>query len=176
MVYERLPISLVRLRLNKENDRHGSLPSEPDCIRWMMENLGDEILNLAKDIAERGLSPIDGVLVLPNPEAPGDYIVWEGNRRITALKLIDDPNRCPDLTLRRKFTEISGKAKIPVPDEIECTIAPSVEEADRLIELRHQGLQEGVGTLQWDGQQKSRHLQRLGACPTLTPEPLARSL
>ena len=162
MTYERLPIPLVRLRLNKENDRHGSLPSEPDCIRWMLENLGDEILNLAKNIAERGLSPIDGLLVLPNPEVPGDYIVWEGNRRITALKLIDDPNRCPDPILRRKFTEISGKAKIPVPSEIECTIAPSVEEADRLIELRHQGPQEGVGTLQWDGQQKSRHLQRLG--------------
>lgn len=162
MAYERLTIPLVRLRLNKENDRHGSLPSEPDCIRWMLENLGDEIFNLAKNIAERGLSPIDGILVLPNPEAPGDYIVWEGNRRITALKLIDDPNRCPDQNLRRKFTEISGKAKVPIPGEIECTIAPSVEEADRLIELRHQGPQDGIGTLQWDGQQKSRHLQRLG--------------
>lgn len=162
MAYERLPIPLVRLRLNKENDRHGSLPSEPDCIRWMLENLGDEILNLAKDIAERDLSPIDGILVLPNPETPGDYIVWEGNRRITALKLIDDPNRCPDLTLRRKLTEISGKAKIQIPDAIECIIAPSAEEADRLIELRHQGPQDGVGTLQWDAQQKSRHLQRLG--------------
>ncbi len=128
----------------------------------MLENLSDEILNLAKNIAEQGLSPIEGVLVLPNPEAPGDYIVWEGNRRITALKLIDDPNRCTDPILRRKFTEIRGKAKISVPDEIECTIAPSQEEADRLIELRHQGPQDGVGTLQWDGQQKTRHLERLG--------------
>lgn len=162
MDYERLTIPLVRLRLNKENDRHGSLPSEPDCIRWMLENLGNEILNLARNIAERGLSPIEGLLILPNPDAPGDYIVWEGNRRVTALKLIDDPNRCPDPTLRRKFAEISSKAKVPVPNGIECTIAPSVEEADRLIELRHQGAQEGVGTLKWDAQQKNRHLQRLG--------------
>lgn len=162
MVYERLLIPLVHLRLNKENDRHGPLPSEPDCIAWMLENLDKEILNLAKDIAERGLSPIDGVLVLPNPESTSEYVVWEGNRRITALKLIDDPNRCPDPILRRKFAEIAGKAKIQVPHVIECTIAPSVEEADRLIELRHQGPQEGIGTLPWDGQQKSRHLQRLG--------------
>jgi hypothetical protein len=162
MAYERLLIPLVRLRLNKENDRHGSLPSEPDCIRWMLENLGDEIRNLAQDIAERGLSPIDGVLVLPDTETRGDYIIWEGNRRITALKLLDDPNRCPDAKLRRKFAEFRGKAIVPVSDEIECTVAPSVEEADRLIELRHQGPQDGVGTLPWDGQQKSRHLQRLG--------------
>ena len=135
MAYERIPIPLVHLRLNKENDRHGPLPSEPNCIHWMLENLGKEILNLAKDIAERGLSPIDGVLVLPNPESTSEYVVWEGNRRITALKLLDDPNRCPDPILRRKFADMAGKAKIPVPSEIECTIAPSVEEADRLIEL-----------------------------------------
>ncbi|HNL88887.1 MAG TPA: hypothetical protein PKJ04_08320 [Nitrospira sp.] len=128
----------------------------------MLENLDKEILNLAKDIAERGLSPIDGVLVLPNPESSSEYVVWEGNRRITALKLIDDPNRCPNPILRRKFADIAGKAKIQVPHLIECTIAPSIEEADRLIELRHQGPREGVGTLPWDGQQKSRHLQRLG--------------
>ena len=85
MAYERIPIPLVHLRLNKENDRHGPLPSEPNCIHWMLENLGKEILNLAKDIAERGLSPIDGVLVLPNPESTSEYVVWEGNRRITAL-------------------------------------------------------------------------------------------
>ncbi len=162
MLYERVLIPLVRLRLNRENDRHGPLPSELNCISWMLENLGDEILNLAKDIAELDLSPIDGILVLPNPEKPGDYIVWEGNRRVTALKLIDDPNRCPDPILRRKFIEIRSKAKIQVPDEIECTIAPSIEVADRLIELRHQGPQDGVGTVPWDPQQKSRHLQRLG--------------
>jgi len=162
MEYEHLAIPLVRLRLNKENDRHGSLTSEHDCLRWMLENLGDEIQNLAKDLAERGLSPIDGVLVLPHPESAGDYIVWEGNRRITALKLIDDPNRCPNATLRRKFSDIRNKAKTPVPEKIECTVAPSMEDADRLIELRHQGPQNGVGTLPWNAQQKSRHLQRLG--------------
>jgi len=98
----------------------------------MLENLDKEILNLAKDIAERGLSPIDGVLVLPNPESSSEYVVWEGNRRITALKLIDDPNRCPNPILRRKFADIAGKAKIQVPHLIECTIAPTVRASSHL--------------------------------------------
>lgn len=162
MYYERITIPLVRLRLNKENDRHGAIGSEHECIRWMLENLSDEIQNLAKDLAERPLSPIEGILVLPDPETNGDYLVWEGNRRITALKLLDDPNRCPNEILRRKFSEIRNKSKIPVPGKIECVVAPSMEEADRLIELRHQGIQHGVGTLPWNAQQKTRHLARLG--------------
>ena len=162
MAYQRFPIPLARLRLNKENDRHGVLPSEPDCIAWMLEHLGDEIRNLAADIAEHGLSPIDGVLVVPDPDTKGDYIVWEGNRRITALKLLDNPDRCEDPKLRRKFAAIRGKAKIDIPRKVECTVADSIEEADWPIELRHQGYQEGVGTIPWDAMQKSRHLQRLG--------------
>lgn len=91
MACQRLPISLARLRLNR-----CTLPSEPDCIAWMLEHLGDEIRNLATDIAEHGLSPIDGVLVVPDLDTKGDYTVWEGSRRITALKLLDNPDRCED--------------------------------------------------------------------------------
>jgi hypothetical protein len=123
----------------------------------------DNMVNLAKDIAEHGLSPIDGILVLPaGEEAPGDFVVWEGNRRVAALKLLDDPNRCHDSKNYRRFTEIRGSAKAAIPAEVECTVAPSIEEAERLIELRHQGPQDGIGTVPWDAGQKSRHQQRLG--------------
>lgn len=163
MDYERELIPLARLRLNNENDRHGPLTSEHECLHWLLTNHRDHMINLAKDIAERGLSPIDGILVLPSDEnVPGDYDVWEGNRRVAALKLLDDPNRCHDSKVRRRFTEIRGQAKIGIPQEVECTVAPSIEEAERLIELRHQGPQEGIGTLPWDPKQKNRHQQRLG--------------
>lgn len=163
MEYERELISLPKLRLNKENDRHGSLASEHDSIVWLLTHYRDHIVNLAKDIAEHGLSPIESVMVLPaGDEAPGDYVVWEGNRRVCALKLLDDPNRCHDQKLHRRFQDIKGKAKVAIPQEVECVIAPSVEEAERLIELRHQGPQDGVGTVPWDARQKELHQQRLG--------------
>jgi hypothetical protein len=163
MDFERELIPLARLRLNQENDRHGPLPSEHDCIQWLLTEHRDHMINLAKDIAEHGLSPIEGLLVLPGGEdAPGDYIIWEGNRRIAALKLLDDPNRCHDGADRKRFSEIRGKAKATLPQDVECTVAPSVEEAERLIELRHQGPQDGIGTVPWNPGQKSRHQQRLG--------------
>lgn len=163
MDFERELISLAKLRLNKENDRHGPVSSEHECIEWLLANHRDHMVNLATDIATNGLSPIEGILVLPaGDEAPGDFDVWEGNRRIAALKLMYDPNRCHDAKLRRKFSEIRSKATASIVDTIECTVAPNVEEAERLIELRHQGLQDGVGTVAWNARQKERHQQRRG--------------
>jgi hypothetical protein len=163
MANGRQSILLASLRLNKENDRHGPLPSEVDCIAWLLTHHRDHMLNLAKDIAEFGMSPIEGILVLPASDgAPGAFDVWEGNRRVAATKLLDDSNRCPDAQLRRKFQAVASGAKIPIPTSIECVVASSEEEANRLIELRHQGVQDGIGTVAWDARQKDRHQERLG--------------
>lgn len=163
MAFERILIPLANIRLNKDNDRHGQLLSEQECIQWMLTHQGQNILNLAKDISENGLSPLDNILVLPerSPEST-EYIVWEGNRRVTALKILDDPNRCHDPEMQSKFLKIKKNSKNVISNEIECIVAPSEEEAERLIELRHQGPQEGIGTVPWDPIQKNRHLQRLG--------------
>ncbi|MES1943062.1 hypothetical protein PC39_03027 [Salinisphaera sp. PC39] len=162
MTHDRIEIALANLVLNRLNDRHGELESEHECITWMLENIGDQIIALARDIATHGLSPLDGILVLPDDEVEGDYIVWEGNRRITALKLLDDPKRTIDKSYRKKFADIRKNATVEIPGAVECTVATSVEEAERLIELRHQGPQSGIGTVPWSPGQKSRHQQRLG--------------
>jgi len=163
MDFVREVIPLAKLHLNLENDRHGPKPSEYECIQWFLTHYRKHIINLATDIAIHGLSPIDGILVLPGgDETTGEFDVWEGNRRVTALKLLDDPNRCHSTTDRQSFTKIRNKASVPLPQFVECTVAPSLEEAERLIELRHQGPQDGVGTVPWDANQKSLHQERLG--------------
>lgn len=163
MAFERILIPLAMIRLKKDNDRHGQLHSEQECIQWMLTHQGQNILNLAKDISENSLSPLDGILVLPESSKEStEYIVWEGNRRITALKILDDPNRCHDPAMHSKFLKIKKNSKFVIPKEIECIVAPSEEEAERLIELRHQGPQDGIGTVPWDPIQKNRHLERLG--------------
>jgi hypothetical protein len=161
MEYKRVAVALPKLQLNTENDRHGPLPSQQDCIKWMLEYLGDEIFNLAQDIAANGLSPLDNLLVLPaGDDAPGEYVMWEGNRRLTALKLLDNPDRCEDAKLAGRFRALRNGAEIP--SEVICIVAPSEEDADRLMELRHQGPQQGVGTVPWTGAQKTRHQERMG--------------
>lgn len=161
MAYERTRVPLSRLRLNLENDRHGPLGSQRECIIWMLEHLQEQILNLARDIAQQGLSPLDGVLTIPAEDDPEEYVVWEGNRRLTALKLLEDPARAEDENITRRFREMLSESTV-LPTELEIIVAPSVEDADRLIELRHQGPQSGIGTVPWTAGQKSRHQARLG--------------
>jgi hypothetical protein len=125
VAFERELIPLARLRLNRENDRHGPLPSEVESIEWLLTNHRDHMINLAKDLSEHGLSPLDGILVLPaGDESPSDYIVWEGNRRVAALKLLDDPNRCQDINVQRRFLKLRNEARVPITQEVECVVAP----------------------------------------------------
>ncbi len=42
-------------------------------------------------------------------QADGCFVVWDGNRRVTALKLLDDPTLAPDPALRKRFENIKAR-------------------------------------------------------------------
>lgn len=53
----------------------------------MIGNQKDKLCVLASDIAEHGLNPLEIIGVYPSDLYDGLYVVGEGNRRVTALKL-----------------------------------------------------------------------------------------
>ena len=57
----------------------------------MVRRQGEKLLELAQDILDVGLSPGEPLWVAPDPRAQGKFVVLEGNRRITALKVMDNP-------------------------------------------------------------------------------------
>lgn len=59
------------------------------------------MLNLAKDIVDRG-EIYEFPLVSPNDEK---FIVFDGNRRVTCLKLLDEPRRAPTVELQAFFRQ-----------------------------------------------------------------------
>lgn len=91
-------IDIGRIYLDENNPRHEIYKSQEEVINFLCSS--EEILNLAKDIVENGLSPL-GVfgLILEEGSSKKDkvknYIVVEGNRRICALKLLNDPELAP---------------------------------------------------------------------------------
>lgn len=161
MTFSRKLVSVSQLFLDQENARHGRLDSQVAVIRWMVANQKEKIRNLAADIAEYGLSPIDDVLVIP-AHSKGAFIVVEGNRRISALKLLFEPDLCDDPRLKARLQELHKKHKRSLQEEIECVVAPSLMDAERWIKIRHGGAQEGIGTVTWGTRELAIFNSRLG--------------
>ena len=93
MSYQRKSIKIDDLLLNPENFRFDPVKSQNEAMKIMMQQEKEKIKNLAQHIARYGLSPIETLLVTKTDK--GKYLVHEGNRRLTAIKLIYNPKIIP---------------------------------------------------------------------------------
>lgn len=88
-------IKLTSLFVNTENYRFEPLSSQKEAIDKMIEDQEDKLYSLADDIVTNELSPVDLIMVTPSEDV-NKYIVLEGNRRITSLKLLNNPTLIDD--------------------------------------------------------------------------------
>lgn len=146
-----LPIS--RLHLDPKNPRHEPMESDAEVIAQLCDE--EMVAELANDIATRGaLSPLDVLGVVPFDGHPGHYIAVEGNRRTCALILLSDPSRAPTAALQAQLRRIVAGAKIP--REVKVHVFADRPAAKPWIDLRHLGPQGGIGTREWNADQKTR--------------------
>lgn len=159
-------LSLKSLWINTENYRFDSNESQAEAITVMVEDQKDKLYNLAEDIAENGMNPSDLPIVTDMPNHKGKFLVLEGNRRVTAMKIWNNPSLLNDTTaspsLKKKFAQLHSKAKHKLPDAVFCVFYPDPNEADKWIKLKHTGANDGVGTVSWDGQQTARYQAKVG--------------
>jgi hypothetical protein len=87
MAYRHLP--LESLAINRANDRHGELENETAAIAWLFNNFEVHMRNLTKDIVANG-EVFEPPLVFPDDN---QFVLFDGNRRMTCLKLLDKPIR-----------------------------------------------------------------------------------
>ncbi|MDC9604018.1 hypothetical protein [Xenorhabdus griffiniae] len=107
-----------------------------------------KILKLAEHITLYGLDPTELQLVTPDDE--GNYIVLEGNRRLTALKLLQRPDLCTQEKYYKDFLTAHNEIAGRFPNEIECSVVATREDGDVWIELKHTGQNGGAGRVPWD--------------------------
>lgn len=152
-------IKLTSLFVNTENYRFEPLSSQKEAIDKMIEDQEDKLYSLADDIVTNGLSPVDLIMVTPSEDV-NKYIVLEGNRRITSLKLLNNPTLIDDkyASLRKRFQKLQKE----YPDailhlkSIDCAVFDNPSEADIWIKRKHSGELNGIGTVTWNSQQKQR--------------------
>lgn len=151
-------IALRDLLVNRANDRHGELENETAAIAWLFANRETHMRNLAKDVVKTG-----GIYETPLVAPEGrKFVVFDGNRRVTCLKLLDDPRRAPNVELQAFFAEQRRSWKGTFPQEIECQVEDDRDKIDEILFRRHTGTQAGVGQLTWDDRMKATFVTRTG--------------
>lgn len=156
MAIRNLPLGL--LKVNRANDRHGELENETAAIAWLFKEREQHMRNLARDIVDQG-EIYEVPLVSPEKD---EFIVFDGNRRVTCLKLFDDPRRAPTVELQTFFREQRERWNGPFPKKIQCQVEVDRDRIDEILFRRHTGTQNGVGQSTWDDRMKATFVTRTG--------------
>jgi hypothetical protein len=150
-------LSVGDLRVNQANDRHGEIGSEDLAIAELFRLHDVQMRNLAADIASVA-AVYDPPLVMQDEDR---FVVFDGNRRVTCLKLLRDPSRAPTAELRAYFEGLREGAA-GVPDRLVCQIETDRNLIDGILFRRHTGSQRGVGRLDWNDRAKLNFIERTG--------------
>jgi hypothetical protein len=157
MTYRYLPLD--DLLINRANDRHGELENETASIAWLFNHQENHMRNLAKDIVSKS-EVFEPPLVFHQESEKA--IVYDGNRRVTCLKLLQNPRRAPTVELQEFFREQRAKWQGEFPERIQCQIETDRDRIDDILFRRHTGSQGGVGQTTWDDRMKTNFIERTG--------------
>lgn len=148
-------VAIGEILLDMSNARIRAGHDQADCVQRILRK-EDQLIALAEDIAEHGLNTIP-ILVSPAPNK--QHVVRDGNRRITALKLLNDPERwSPDTRLKAKFAAIRKQYQENIPYEIDVLSSTNEAAIIREVISRHSGAAGGVGQLDWSAYLRTVYL------------------
>jgi hypothetical protein len=158
------PVKFAELKvgalfLDLTNPRHEAVEAQDEAIESMIIEQGPKLRTLMEHIAEHGLSPVDRMMVVRENKK---NIVVEGNRRIAALKVLDNTDLAKGTSLERAAIKISKERAVTVT-KVDCAIADDRDEARPWILIRHDGEAQGAGTVRWKPRQAERFNARPGS-------------
>ena len=116
------------------------------------------IYKLAKDLAELGTNPAELLNVTRLSDAL--FLVKEGNRRLTAQKLLRNPEQLKGHVTSAELRRWHDLAKAVTPQLSFRQLVVVGESHDPWIVRRHQGSLEGVGVEPWGPEAKARHAEK----------------
>lgn len=155
-------MNINKLLLDVDNPRFPtSAENQRDAIAKMLELQYERVYRLAKDIASKGLDPSENILVYPSDDEDGFYVVAEGNRRVTALKLLLSPKLAPNDKTRKSFEKLKLTQAKNIKVVENCVLFDD-DEYEHWVNLKHTGQNGGVGRVEWTAPEKARHMARIG--------------
>lgn len=159
-------VSPADLLFDPENPRL-SQPNigQREAWRTLANLLDRKLYKMAEDIVTHGIDPSTLPIIMASGDDAKRYIVLEGNRRLAALKSLENPEAIVGAVPQATLTDmrhLSKKYQANPVESLRCLVVKDRPEADHWIELRHSGQMEGVGVLPWGSDEASRWRARSG--------------
>lgn len=165
-MFETVYVPLADLLLDQKNARLGDeQASQQQVYVTLAKQQGKRLVNLAENIVRHGTDPTNLPAVVATDDQRRKYRVIEGNRRVLALKALDNPAIVGgglSAGEQRRLGELAKLfEKTPVP-ELACVLFDNEEDALHWVTLRHTGANDGAGLVEWDANEQDRFLSRHG--------------
>lgn len=125
--------------------------TEAAALKRMLRE--ENLEELVGSIGQQGFFPGEPLLVTPNPRFAGRYIVVEGNRRLTALRVLS--NMVPSELLPGSLHDLNESA-LHHPPSAPCFVFPSRRDVLKYLGFRHIS-----GPRRWEPLAKARYLADL---------------
>ena len=130
-------IELKKLEFDEENYRIFFGKGQSETLRLLIEKEDMNLVDMAKDIAANGLSPID-ITAVVKKEDTDVYTVIEGNRRLAAIRLLENPSLTDNRNIKNALSLTSEQYSHNPIKTILCTVMPDKETAMAWVD-RKQG-------------------------------------
>lgn len=142
MRFELTTLPLKSLSLDEDNYRFKSATDQADCIKKIYERNPSYFLSLMESLAKDDVG--EPLLVFKDAKR---NIVLDGNRRLSALMVLQDPDKAPHSSARKKSNELKTINIIDF-DKIAVQISADKHLIQRTVFERHAG-SEGVRRQNW---------------------------
>ena len=150
-----IELDLDELLLDLENPRISKADSQLGALQKIVEDQDLKLVVLAESIAADRLNPMDRWLVIKSPTERGRYIVLEGNRRLAALRLLNNPSVLKELEVRtlvkKRLEELAAAFDLDTVQPIDCYEVADRTVATPWLSQRHTGENKGSGIVDWGG-------------------------
>jgi hypothetical protein len=126
-----------------------------DIIEYLLQD--EQVFELATSIIEHRTNPLEliGVVRIDDKSDKGEptYEVWEGNRRVCAIMLLNDPEIAPS-KWRKRFEQLSTRTALI--ETIEGRVFDDHNELRFWMRNIHNGAQGGQGRKDWGPDEQHR--------------------
>lgn len=149
-------IDIDNLLLDENNPRIHQADNQKHAIKEIIRGQGDKLYHIALHIAENGLSPLHRLAIVSTEDEKGKYLVIEGNRRVSAVKLIICPDLALGTLLEKKIAKLHEQYAEKIQRKVPCYLFADLEEAKEWRKVEHYNEQNGIQQEGWSAMAKAR--------------------